>query len=401
MCSKFREGSITKLVGYTYPTLHKGKRWYVDFFAIDPANDCMKRKRYYISNDLKISDRKRRAAEVIETLTKQLMQGWNPWIKTDDSRGFVLFESCLKRYLAHVDRMDRTKTRQNYVSKAKILEEYISNLVTPIKYAFQFDSSFCNDFIDYIYLDRESSPRTRNNYRGWLYSFAEFMIARKYINTNPVEHIKIIPEHDKYRKDLSEEMLQKMSTYLMETDKPFYLACMMQYYTLIRPGELSRLKIKDISIKKHSVFVSKEFSKNHRDAEVGLNSIIINLMIDLDVLNKPGDYYLFGKNFLPNPKRENADQFNRRWKKMRDALGWDDCYQFYSLKDTGIRDLANAQGVVVARDQARHRDITTTNKYIQKHGVQSSTLHFEGGLTYHKKKEDTESDDLSNDEELE
>ena len=65
MCSKFREGSITKLVGYTYPTLHKGKRWYVDFFAIDPANDCMKRKRYYISNDLKISDRKRRAAEVI------------------------------------------------------------------------------------------------------------------------------------------------------------------------------------------------------------------------------------------------------------------------------------------------------------------------------------------------
>ncbi len=86
---------------------------------------------------------------------------------------------------------------------------------------------------------------------------------------------------------------------------------------------------------------------------------------------------------------------------MRDALGWDDCYQFYSLKDTGIRDLANAQGVVVARDQARHRDITTTNKYIQKHGVQSSTLHFEGGLTYNKKKEDTESDDLSNDEELE
>ena len=124
-------------------------------------------------------------------------------------------------------------------------------------------------------------------------------------------------------------------------------------------------------------------------------------MIDLDVLNKPGDYYLFGKNFLPNPKRENADQFNRRWKKMRNALGWDDCYQFYSLKDTGIRDMANAQGVVVARDQARHRDITTTNKYIQKHGVQSSTLHFEGGLTYNKKKEDTESDDLSNDEELE
>ena len=67
---------------------------------------------------------------------------------------------------------------------------------------------------------------------------------------------------------------------------------------------------------------------------------------------------------------------------MRAALRWDDCYQFYSLKDTGIRDLANAAGVVVARDQARHSDITTTNKYIQKHGVQEVTLGFEGNLSY-------------------
>ena len=278
------------------------------------------------------------------------------------------------------------------------MKEYIDSLVVPIKYAYQFDTSFCNDFIDYVYLDRESSPRTRNNYRGWLYGFAEFMVARNYISSNPVEHIKIIPEYDKYRKDLSEDMLQRMTTYLLEKDKPFYLACMMQYYTLIRPGELSRLKIKDISLKKQSVFVSKDFSKNHKDAEVGLNATIIHLMLDLQVLNNPGDYYLFGKGFLPNAERTGADQFNKRWKKMREALGWNDCYQFYSLKDTGIRDLANAQGVVVARDQARHRDITTTNKYIQKHGVQTSTLHFKGGLTYHKKKEDTESNELSEDE---
>ena len=401
MCSKFREGSVTKLVGYTYPTLHKGKKWFVDFFAIDPANDCMKRKRYYISNDLKIAEKKKRAAEIIEILTKQLSQGWNPWVSTDDSRGFVLFELCLQRYLNYVERMSRMKTRQSYRSRVNILKEYIDTLVVPIKYAYQFDSSFCNDFIDYIYLDRESSPRTRNNYRGWLYGFAEFLLARNYISSNPVEHIKIIPEHEKYRKDLTTEMLQTMEKHLMEKDKPFYLACMMQYYTLIRPGELCRLKIKDISLKKQSVFVSKEFSKNHQDAEVGLNATIIHLMLDLEILNKPGDFYLFGKGFLPNAERVGADQFNKRWKKMREELGWGDCYQFYSLKDTGIRDLANAQGVVVARDHARHRDITTTNKYIQKHGVQSSTLHFEGGLTYKRKDENDKNDKTLEDEEME
>lgn len=161
----------------------------------------------------------------------------------------------------------------------------------------------------------------------------------------------------------------------------------MQYYTLIRPGELSHLKIGDISLKKQTVFVSHEFSKNHKDAEVGLNKIVIKLMLDLEVFKQPDSYYLFGSDFKPSEERIGSDQFNKRWKVMRKALKWNDCYQFYSLKDSGIRDLANAQGVVVARDQARHSDITTTNKYIQKHGVQQVTLGFEGNLTYDDKVE--------------
>ena len=278
--------------------------------------------------------------------------------------------------------MDRKKTRQSYHSRVNILKEFIATLASPIKFAYQFDQSFCNDFIDWIYLDRESSPRTRNNYRGWLFGFAEFMMARKYINSNPVERIKVMPEHEKFRKDLTPEMLRRMQTYLQENDKPFLLACMMQYYTLIRPGELSNLKIGDISLKNQTVFVSKQFSKNHRDAEVGLNKSIIKLMLDLGIFKWPDTHYLFGTGFLPNSEKMGSDQFNKRWKKMRAALRWDDCYQFYSLKDTGIRDLANAAGVVVARDQARHSDITTTNKYIQKHGVQEVTLGFEGNLSY-------------------
>lgn len=380
MCATFRSNGVSSLVGFTYPVLHQGSKWYVDFYAMDPSRAEMRRKKYFISDDLRQNEKKRRAAEIIESLTKQLMSGWNPWVRSDESRGFILFEDCLNKYLEYVERMDREKTRACYRSRINILQEYISNTVIPIKFIYQFDEAFCNDFIDWIFLDRESSPRTRNNYRGWLFGLAEFFIARKYIKGNPVEHINIMPEHEKYRKDLSPEMLKKMNTYLKATDKYFYLACLMQYYTLIRPGELSHLKVADISVSKQTVFVSKEFSKNHKDAEVGLNDTIIRLMLELGVLSKPGSYYLFGHNFMPNEKRTGADQFNKRWKKLREALGWADCYQFYSLKDTGIRDLANAEGVVVARDQARHSDITTTNKYIQRHGVQESTLHFRGSL---------------------
>ncbi len=382
MCANFLSGNVSELVGYTYPKLHKGKEWYVDFYARDPATNKMRRKKYWIGSELRVSERVRRATEIINVISKQLMEGWNPWVTTDLSRGYVLFDNCLERYLDYIDRMDRKKTRQSYRSRVNILREFITSQVNPIKYAYQFDIGFCNDFIDWIYLDRESSPRTRNNYRGWLYGLAEFLIARKHINANPVEHIKVMPEHEKYRRDLTPEMLKQMSNYLRKNDKSFFLACLMQYYTLIRPGELSHLKIGDISLKKQTVFVSHEFSKNHKDAEVGLNKIVIKLMLDLEVFKKPDNYYLFGSDFKPSAERIGSDHFNKRWKVMRKALNWNDCYQFYSLKDSGIRDLANAQGVVVARDQARHSDITTTNKYIQKHGVQQVTLGFEGNLTY-------------------
>ena len=386
MCAQITSKGVSSLIGYTYPVLHKGVRWYVDFFAMDPYRNEMRRKRYYINGELKKSEKIRRAAEIIEALTKQLMTGWNPFIAVNEERGYILFEEVIEKYLLAVEKKDRKKTRDSYRSRVNIMKEYIAQCTLPIKYAYQFDEAFCNEFIDWIFLDRESSPRTTNNYRGWLYGFAEWMIARKYIKENPVEHVQQKAEHEKYRKDLSEDMLKKMSEHLLATDKYFYLACMMQYYTLIRPGELSNLKVGDISVSKQTAFVSKEFSKNHKDAEVGVNDNIIKLMIDLGVLSKPSNYYLFSKKFMPGEEHVGADQFNKRWKKMRTALGWADCYQFYSLKDTGIRDLANSEGVVVARDQARHSDISTTNKYIQKHGVQESTLHFDGGLSLGKDK---------------
>lgn len=52
---------------------------------------------------------------------------------------------------------------------------------------------------------------------------------------------------------------------------------------------------------------------------------------------------------------------------MRKELGFGSEYQFYSLKDTGITDLLNS-GVpsLSVRDQARHSELATTEKYIEK-----------------------------------
>lgn len=370
------------ILQYTYPRLHTKKSWYVDFMSFDPGAGIMRRKKYMLDGIPKITDRRKRAAELIEVLTKQLRAGWSPWVNVDDNRGYTSFADALNKYEAYVDRMDKDKTRKSYSSRLAVFREFITKRAFPPKYVYQYDSALVSDFLDWIYFDRECGPRTRNNYRSWCSSLAIFFIERRYISQNPTEHIKSMSEAPKKRQPLTHDMLRKLASHLV-THNPYYLlACRMEYYTFIRPTELSYLRINDISVSEQSVFIPASVSKNKRDGKVGLNDEIIKLMLDLGVFDHPGDYFLFGKKMQPSKERASSEIFRREWKKLRKALRWGDEYQFYSLKDSGLRDLANSEGIVIARDQARHTDVSTTNKYLQGRDlpVHPETKHFTGSL---------------------
>lgn len=385
MCAARKKlNSLSEVLKFTYPKLHTGDKWYVDFYSYDPADGKMRRKKYHLDNIEKITERRKRANELIESLTKLLREGWSPWIDADSNRAYTLLEDALNKYEAFIERMPKYHTRKSYTSRLNILRKYNAQRLLPIRYVYQYDTAFVSDFLDYIYLDRETNPRTRNNYRQWCQSLAAFFIEKQYLKSNPVDTIKDIAEIGKKRQPLSASMLKQLEAHLREAHPFFYLACMMEYYTFIRPEELSHIKLEDINVKEQSVFVNAAVSKNKRDGKVGLNDKIIKFMIDLGVFSHPSNYYLFGpKVSRPSASRSDSEMFRRRWNSLvRKGLKWADSYQFYSLKDSGLRDLANAEGIVIARDQARHTDVSTTNKYLQGRdaSVHEATKHFKGNL---------------------
>lgn len=372
------------VLDYTFPVYHdRGEKSYVDFYYFEPVSNIRKRKKYHLDSIKSKRERKLHAQELIKKLLQKLRDGWLPC--HDDTRGskqYELFEDCLALYLKMIEGAARRKTFFVYNSRVNVLREFMELKKINIKYIYQFDDDFCFKFMDYIRFDRNLGPRTINNYRNWLFSLCEFFIKRKFIDTNPVEKIDKMKEPKKRRTDLSPEMLRRMQSHLQQTDRHFLLACLFEYFTFIRPNELSYLKIGDINIKESKIFVNGKYSKNGKDSFVGLNDTIIKLMVELGTFDNPNDFYIFGKNFKPSAFRYTPDQFNRRFAQMRKEFGWPDTLVFYSLKDSGIRDLANDQGAVVARDQARHSDISTTNKYIQGRGgkVHEETKHFTGSL---------------------
>lgn len=384
--SKRTGASINDIISYTLPKLHAGKSWYVDFKSFDPVEQKMKRKKYMLDSIDKISDRKKRAAEIIATITNRLRAGWNPWADTSTSRQYTQYIDVINLYHIYLQKMAKTKaikesTFVDYNKRLKVLTEY-NERIPGIIYIYQFDQTYVSDFLDYILIDRDSSARTRNNYRIWLSSFCNWLVEKQFIQSNPIEKIKNLPEEEKKRCALTPADLNKLQKHLKKKNSYFLLLCQFEYYTFIRPDELSNIRIRDINIKDQKVFISSSISKNRKDGMVGLNDALIRSMIDLNIFSFDSDYFLFSANFKPGAKKSTTRVYRTYFNKIREELKFPDIYQFYSLKDSGIRDLANAEGIVVARDQARHSDISTTNKYLKGESmtVHEETKHFEGLL---------------------
>ena len=76
MCSRKKLSSQSELQSFTYPKLHTGKSWYIDFLAFDPAEGKMKRKKYTLDNIPTKTQRRVRAAELIASTLNLLRTGF-------------------------------------------------------------------------------------------------------------------------------------------------------------------------------------------------------------------------------------------------------------------------------------------------------------------------------------
>ena len=202
----------------------------------------------------KISERKKRAAEIITVTTQRLRNGWNPWAEATTDRQCANFVYVTEIYNKYLEKLTSAKTLKqktlyDYQSRLNMLLEYNNSRHLPIMYMYQFDQAYISDFLDYILLDRDASARTRNNYRTWLSTFCTWLQEKKYIEDNPTDKIRSLAEEMKFRSALTKEDLAQLHEYLKETNKHFLLACQMEYYTFIRPDELSNIRLGDIKIK--------------------------------------------------------------------------------------------------------------------------------------------------------
>ena len=388
MFLKNQKISLKDLVDFIPPKrFDSPKCSYIGFYQRNPNTGKLQRCKIMLNKYEPGLQRDNMAAAIIASVMNKVAKGWNRWIDNPAARSEIPVKNVIERYFTDIKKKadkgsHKQKTGYDYKSHATVFLRYLEdhNLYN-IKMS-QFNLALMTDFLDYLITERDLSAKTRNSYRTWLSHFCSWLVEREYLITNEVGKIKILKEKDKERRPLPDEHISRLREYLMKNDKDFLLACYFQYYEMIRPIELVQLRLRDIHIKEQTIVVPAAISKNRKTQVIALNDKVLKLMIELGFFRSPSHYYVFGKGMRPSEEKASSALFRNRWVKIAKKLNFPSSYKYYSLKDTGIIELANTEGIVYARDQARHSDISTTNKYTGgfSQTAAEKTKHFDGKL---------------------
>lgn len=375
-----RENELNEIKAYTPPRLFTGKEWYIGFNAYDPAQEKMRRKKIKLNHIPRITERRKYANDLIVRLSENLRNGWNPWVARMDSKGYDTLENAVKHFIRVKEKLVdddviRPDTFTDYESKLRNLLLYNKNLKRPIIYIYQLDEKFLQDFVEYIYVERNNVAQTHDNYIRVLRVFCKFLVKQGYQQRNAADALTLFGRraYKKGRTTIPEKDLQRLHAYLTDRNPYYLLACYVEFYCLIRPKEMALIKIRDISFKNRTILIRAENAKNRKDAVVTLNAKVINLMLDLKIYQYHQDCYLFSDKYMPGVVKKEGKIFRDYWNlHVKKDLKFPDTYKFYSLKDSGVTMMLRGKvDSLSVRDQARHSSILMTDKYTP-HDIQEA-----------------------------
>lgn len=262
--------------------------------------------------------------------------------------------------------MYREDTYISYLSYLRNVEKYLEDLKRPLTYIYQFDRAVVLSFLEYIYIERNNTPQTRDNYLTFLRVFSTWLVQNQYVKTKPTEGITMFGKRSKrkQRTIISDTDIIRLRDFLLKNNKHYLLACYLIYYCFIRPKEMSKIQLKHISISKQTIFIPDENSKNRKNGTVTLPKKVIELMNELNIFAHSNEDFLFSNNFKPGKDEKSEKKFRDYWTRViRKELKFPTSYKFYSLKDSGITSMLKQFPSIKVRDQARHSTISMTDTY--------------------------------------
>lgn len=348
---------------------------YVQYYVFNPATGKLHRKIIRLNKMKNARERKRYAMHLCSVINSRLYEGWNPFETADGIDGYTIKEA-VGIFLKEKEKSTRPATMVSYRSYCRIFLEWMElngYCATAVRH---INDAILTQFMEWVDNVHKPTPRTYNNYIGFVSALFGFFVERGIITEAPSPRVSKRTVNVKKRTIIPPEARKVIWGYFKANLPPFCAVMSLCYKCLIRPKEIVMLRMRDIDFDNGTITIEADVAKNHRERTVRLPEDVLTYFQTLRG-HGPSIFIFTGrKKFVPGRKSMPHTRISERWAEMREATGLPDTYQFYSLKDTGITEMLDA-GVPpkYVKELADHSSLVTTEKYTHKTGIGDSDFH--------------------------
>ncbi|MEM6698633.1 MAG: phage integrase SAM-like domain-containing protein [Bacteroidota bacterium] len=231
---------------------------------------------------------------------------------------------------------DRADTVNQYNSMCRLFLVWLEGegLHTSLH---EFGVSQARQYMDYLVLKKNYANDSYNLHLSFLRSAFTSFVKKKYIRENPFGDFKRKRKNKGKKNDLITKAERKLITAYYREHYPWaYKALLLQFYCLVRPRELVRMKFKDFDFKHDVVRITEDQAKTHKFRAPTIPKVILHEFRNEEFMAHEPNWHVFSTNLLPGAKKAGKNSGNILHDKVLTALGINrKGLSWYSWKHTG------------------------------------------------------------------
>ena len=347
---------------------HIATGWFIEYYVTNPFTQVLERRKFRLNN---LRKRCRTAMEfrvqantICAQLNVKLANGWNPFTETTTNEKPVTLpiSAMYDKYFQDVEKDLRPDTLRSYKSFSKMLIEWCEKKA-PDMLLGDFTDVMAVRFLDEQRLARKWANATFNNNLVSAQAFFTWCVKKKYIEKNPFYGIEKKKKEAKKRTVVNADARSIIRDYFMKHQQGYLLICELVFQSLIRPAEISRLRVSNVDLENKVIRLDGSITKT----KYSRNAVLSDELIEILSRNLAGanpDDYLISNGYLPGKEPISTKMYRNTWAKMRKDCHLPDTMQLYSLRDTGIISLFdNGADANTVKGAADHHNLNITSIY--------------------------------------